>query len=101
MIYDIRQITTYHYASHVAYARHVLRLTPIDRPGSSPVPSALKLPQASACGIFFVIAARPGGVPWRRGRAMRHGAPRGGTPHALRSNRPLRDSPSGTASDTG
>jgi transglutaminase-like putative cysteine protease len=33
MIYDIRQTTTYHYASHVAYARHVLRLTPIDRPG--------------------------------------------------------------------
>src|SRR5258705_3500546 len=33
MIYDIRQVTTYHYASHVAYARHVLRLTPIDRPG--------------------------------------------------------------------
>ena len=32
MIYDIRQATTYHYASAVAYARHVLRLTPIDRP---------------------------------------------------------------------
>jgi transglutaminase-like putative cysteine protease len=32
MIYDIRQATTYHYASEVAYARHVLRLTPIDRP---------------------------------------------------------------------
>src|SRR5438034_10416581 len=31
MIYDIRQTTTYHYASSVAYARHVLRLTPIDR----------------------------------------------------------------------
>src|SRR5215470_5847077 len=31
MIYDIRQITTYHYASSVAYARHLLRLTPIDR----------------------------------------------------------------------
>ena len=31
MIYDIRQATTYHYASPVAYARHVLRLTPIDR----------------------------------------------------------------------
>ena len=33
MIYDVRQTTTYHYASPVAYARHVLRLTPIDRPG--------------------------------------------------------------------
>ena len=32
MIYDIRQATTYRYASAVAYARHVLRLTPIDRP---------------------------------------------------------------------
>ena len=33
MIYDIRQVTTYHYASSVAHARHVLRLTPIDRMG--------------------------------------------------------------------
>jgi transglutaminase-like putative cysteine protease len=33
MIYDIRQVTTYHYASSVAYARHVLRLIPIDRMG--------------------------------------------------------------------
>jgi transglutaminase-like putative cysteine protease len=33
MIYDIRQTTTYSYASTVAYARHVLRLTPIDRIG--------------------------------------------------------------------
>jgi transglutaminase-like putative cysteine protease len=33
MIYDIRQVTTYHYVSSVAYARHVLRLTPIDRMG--------------------------------------------------------------------
>lgn len=32
MIYDVRQITTYTYASEVAYAHHVLRLTPIDRP---------------------------------------------------------------------
>ena len=28
MIYDVRQETTYHYASTVAYARHVLRLGP-------------------------------------------------------------------------
>ena len=33
MIYDIRQATIYRYASSVAYARHVLRLTPIDRVG--------------------------------------------------------------------
>jgi transglutaminase-like putative cysteine protease len=33
MIYDIRQVTTYRYASPVTHARHVLRLTPIDRMG--------------------------------------------------------------------
>src|SRR4051812_14333048 len=33
MIYDVRQTTIYHYASPVAYANHVLRLTPIDRDG--------------------------------------------------------------------
>ena len=32
MIYDVRQTTAYSYASTVAYARHVLHLTPIDRP---------------------------------------------------------------------
>jgi transglutaminase-like putative cysteine protease len=31
MIYDVRQTTSYAYASKVAYAHHVLRLTPIDR----------------------------------------------------------------------
>ena len=31
MIYDVRQVATYTYASKVAYAHHVLRLTPIDR----------------------------------------------------------------------
>lgn len=31
MIYDVRQSTVYHYDSPVAYAHHVLRLTPIDR----------------------------------------------------------------------
>ncbi len=31
MIYDVRQTTTYHYASPVAHARQLLRLTPIDR----------------------------------------------------------------------
>ena len=33
MIYDVRQSTIYRYASPVAYAHHVLRLTPIDRDG--------------------------------------------------------------------
>jgi transglutaminase-like putative cysteine protease len=31
MIYDVRQVTSYAYASEVGYAHHVLRLTPIDR----------------------------------------------------------------------
>jgi transglutaminase-like putative cysteine protease len=31
MIYDVRQSTIYHYESPVAFAHHVLRLTPIDR----------------------------------------------------------------------
>jgi transglutaminase-like putative cysteine protease len=31
VIYDVRQVTTYNYASKVAYAHHVLRLTPINR----------------------------------------------------------------------
>src|SRR5882757_8230969 len=46
MIYDIRQVTTYHYASHVAYARHVLRLTPIDRPGQRVHATALEVEPA-------------------------------------------------------
>ena len=35
VIYDVRQTTTYAYASPVAYARHVLRLTPINRATAS------------------------------------------------------------------
>jgi transglutaminase-like putative cysteine protease len=31
MIYDVRQKTSYSYASKVAYAHHILRLTPVDR----------------------------------------------------------------------
>lgn len=31
MIYDVRQVTTYSYASAVPYSRHVARLTPTDR----------------------------------------------------------------------
>jgi transglutaminase-like putative cysteine protease len=46
MIYDIRQVTTYHYASHVAYARHVLRLTPIDRTGQRVHATALDVEPA-------------------------------------------------------
>ena len=43
MIYDIRQTTTYRYASPVVYARHVLRLTPIDRVGQRVNAAALDL----------------------------------------------------------
>ena len=46
MIYDIRQTTTYDYASPVAYARHVLRLTPIDRPGQRVYAAALDIEPA-------------------------------------------------------
>jgi len=46
MIYDIRQVTTYRYASPVAYARHVLRLTPIDRPGQRVHATALDVQPA-------------------------------------------------------
>jgi transglutaminase-like putative cysteine protease len=43
MIYDIRQTTTYNYGSPVAYARHMLRLTPIDRPGQRVHATALEI----------------------------------------------------------
>jgi transglutaminase-like putative cysteine protease len=46
MIYDVRQDTTYRYASPVAYAREVLRLTPIDRPGQRVHASALEIEPA-------------------------------------------------------
>ena len=46
MIYDIRQTTTYRYASSVAYARHVLRLTPIDRLGQRVHAAALDIEPA-------------------------------------------------------
>ena len=46
MIYDIRQATIYDYASTVAYARHVLRLTPIDRPGQRVHAAALEIEPA-------------------------------------------------------
>ena len=43
MIYDVRQTTAYAYASKVAYAHHVLRLTPIDRAGQRVQASALDI----------------------------------------------------------
>jgi transglutaminase-like putative cysteine protease len=43
MIYDVRQTTTYTYASKVAYAHHVLRLTPTNRPGQRVHASALEI----------------------------------------------------------
>ena len=46
MIYDVRQTTTYLYASPVAYARHVLRLTPIDRSGQRVHATALEVEPA-------------------------------------------------------
>lgn len=46
MIYDIRQLTTYHYASSVTHARHVLRLTPIDRMGQRVHAAALDIEPA-------------------------------------------------------
>jgi transglutaminase-like putative cysteine protease len=46
VIYDVRQTTTYNYASPVAYARHMLRLTPIDRPGQRVHAAALEIEPA-------------------------------------------------------
>jgi len=46
MIYDVRQATIYHYASTVAYAHHVLRLTPIDRTGQRVHAAALDITPA-------------------------------------------------------
>ena len=43
VIYDVRQTTSHVYASKVAYARHVLRLTPIDRPHQRVHASALSI----------------------------------------------------------
>jgi transglutaminase-like putative cysteine protease len=41
MIYDVRQETVYHYASPVAYARHVVRLGLIDRSDQRVIAAAL------------------------------------------------------------
>jgi transglutaminase-like putative cysteine protease len=43
VIYDVRQTTTCSYASPVAYARHVLRLTPVHRDGQRVHVAALQI----------------------------------------------------------
>src|SRR5262249_30102056 len=43
MIYDVRQVTTYSYASKVAYAQHMLPLTPDDRAGERVPASTLDI----------------------------------------------------------
>ena len=43
MIYDVRQTTTCGYTSPVAYARHVLRLTPVSRDGERVQVAALQI----------------------------------------------------------
>jgi len=59
MIYDVRQTTSYTYASTVAYAHHVLRLSPIDRKGQR-VQAASPFKDRSAfagCSCAWAIAA--------------------------------------------
>jgi transglutaminase-like putative cysteine protease len=46
LIYDVRQSTIYHYASPVVYAKHALRLTPIDREGQRVHAAALDVAPA-------------------------------------------------------
>ena len=43
MLYDIRQVTEYSYASPVPFARQVLRLLPVDRPGQRVVACELSI----------------------------------------------------------
>ena len=43
MIYDVRQTTTCSYATPVAHARHVLRLTPVSRDGERVQVAALQI----------------------------------------------------------
>lgn len=54
MIYDIRQTTACTYASPVAHAHHVLRLTPVNRPGQRVQLASLKID--------------PEPVQWREGK---------------------------------
>lgn len=46
MIYDIRQVTTYDYASPVAFSTHVTRLIPRDRPGQQVMAATLEVSPA-------------------------------------------------------
>jgi transglutaminase-like putative cysteine protease len=48
VIYDVRQTTTYQYASRVGYAHHVLRLTPVNRRGQRVHVSTLDIEPAPA-----------------------------------------------------
>jgi transglutaminase-like putative cysteine protease len=48
VIYDVRQTITYSYASNVGHARHVLRLTPVDRPRQRVQATALDIEPAPA-----------------------------------------------------
>jgi transglutaminase-like putative cysteine protease len=43
MLYSVRQVTTYHYASIVPFARHALRLTPASRRGQTVTASAVSV----------------------------------------------------------
>jgi transglutaminase-like putative cysteine protease len=43
MIYDVRQTTSYTYGSKVTYARHLLRLMPVERPGQHVHAAALDI----------------------------------------------------------
>ena len=51
MIYDVRQITTCAYASPVAHARHVLRLTPVSRDGERVHVASLQIVQSKICDM--------------------------------------------------
>jgi transglutaminase-like putative cysteine protease len=48
MIYYLRQVTSYAYGSKVAYARHVLRLMPVERAGQRVHAAALEIEPAPA-----------------------------------------------------
>jgi transglutaminase-like putative cysteine protease len=48
VIYDVRQTTSYAYGSKVAYARHVLRLMPVERDGQRVHAAALDIEPAPA-----------------------------------------------------
>jgi transglutaminase-like putative cysteine protease len=48
MIYDVKQVTTYRYGAPVATASHVLRLSPVDRPGQRVVSMTLDVEPAPA-----------------------------------------------------